>query len=240
MKTIIDVSTLFGFWPRRNVDISLEQLLKLMDTHDIEKAFTLSARGIFIDSRRGNEETLKAHKMYPGRLIPVAVLDPRAMLSIDEEVDWCIEQGFRHIRLFPDIQSWSNNNLVWRQLLDVLISRNFPVLHLPAIFGLANIDKVADVYSGSIVVHQAKFPDEAELTVLFKRRKNVFAEISYFIGVGAIERLDKAGLSDRLLLGTNMPLNYPASVIEIIKSLRNEQLRQKIFFENAKRLEDNI
>ena len=47
--TIIDVNTLFGFWPKRKADISLDTLLRLMEEKGISKAFTLSSRGIFYD-----------------------------------------------------------------------------------------------------------------------------------------------------------------------------------------------
>ena len=46
---IVDVLTQFGVWPRRNIDISSSMLLKLMGNNGVEKACTISARGIFYD-----------------------------------------------------------------------------------------------------------------------------------------------------------------------------------------------
>ena len=40
---MIDINTLFGFWPKKKADIALDTLLRLMDEKGIEKAFTLSA-----------------------------------------------------------------------------------------------------------------------------------------------------------------------------------------------------
>ena len=57
---MIDINTLFGFWPKKKADISLDTLLGLMDEKGIEKAFSISARGAFYDFIEGNNETLRA------------------------------------------------------------------------------------------------------------------------------------------------------------------------------------
>jgi len=72
---IIDINTIFGFWPRKNADISLGTLLKLMETKAVTRALTLSARGIFYDFIEGNNETFRACQNNQ-RLIPAATVNP--------------------------------------------------------------------------------------------------------------------------------------------------------------------
>jgi predicted TIM-barrel fold metal-dependent hydrolase len=237
---IIDVSTLFGFWPRRQVDISLDCLLKLMDKHEISQALTVSTRGIFIDTERGNSETIQAFKDHSQRFVPVATIDPRCGGDINNLINRCVEEGFQHIRFFPDIQKWDFSNLVWQDIYEMLINCGKLCLHLPAAIGLAAIDKLSEKYPLPVIVHGSRFIDEAELGVLFRRRKNVFAEISYLIGVGSLERLSDKGVGDRLLLGTNSPLNYTASAMGIVRAVSGKSLRDKIMGDNAAKLMESL
>ena len=61
----LDVSTLFGVWPKRKADIALPTLLALLREHHITRACALSASGIFYDFGEGNVETLAAAAEHP-------------------------------------------------------------------------------------------------------------------------------------------------------------------------------
>ena len=237
---ITDVSTLFGFWPERQVDISLERLLKIMDRHDISRAFTLSMRGVFMDVEKGNTETLQACNDHPQRFVPVATIDPRCGGDTRGLIDRCVEEGFQHIRFFPKIQSWRPDDLVWQDICEKLIDCGKLCLHLPAGMGLAAIDKVAQRYPLPVIVHGAFFSSEAELEMLLRRQKNVFAEISFFIGVGSLDRFCRQGFGDRLLLGTNSPFNYTASAISIVRTLSNKSLQNDIMGNNAAKIMESL
>jgi len=74
-REIIDVNTIFGFWPKRKADIALETLLRLMEEKGISRACTLSARGVFYDFIEGNQETLAAAQAHP-QLMAVGTVNP--------------------------------------------------------------------------------------------------------------------------------------------------------------------
>lgn len=236
----IDVSTIFGFWPRRRVEMRLEKLLKLMDKHKIDKSLTVCARGMLIDVERGNSETLEAAQKYPKRLIPVATMDPRCGGPVGDIVKKCVDQGFKHIRFFPDIQHWKTDNLVWGDIFEALVNDGRLCLHLPAMMGLGSIDKIAVDYRLPVVVHGSRFGHESELAVLFSRRKNVYAEISYMIGVASLDRLAKLGHGDRLLFGSNALLNYTASAVGVTEAVKDKGLEAKIFAGNAVKLLESL
>ena len=92
MPQIADVNTIFGFWPRRKVDVSLERLKALMERHGIVKAVTVSTTAALYDYREGNEETLSACQ-GDGRLVPAASLDPREYLHCREEAERMLGRG---------------------------------------------------------------------------------------------------------------------------------------------------
>jgi len=241
MSGIIDVSTVFGFWPRRQVDIRLETLLKFMDKHEIDKSWTTCVRGILIDVEGGNAETLAAAKKYPKSLVPVATIDPRCGGPVGDIVTKCVDGGFQHVRVFPEIQGWGTDSLVWQEILKALTNSSRLCLHLPAGMGLGPkpglsfgaIDKIAANYPLPVVVHGSNFGQEPELAMLFARQKNAFAVTNRLIGVGALDRLARQGFGDRLLLGTNSPLDYPASGLGVARAAKDDDLRTKILSGNA-------
>ena len=56
----IDCCTLFGFWPKRRLRSSLEDLMRAMDRCGVERACACATRGVLYDSAGGNDETWQA------------------------------------------------------------------------------------------------------------------------------------------------------------------------------------
>ena len=100
----IDANTLFGFWPRRNIDASVKCLLSRMDDAGIDKALTCSMRGYLYDFQEGNDETLKTCNDSGGRLIPVATINPSSYFNVYEEIPRIIDMEFRIVKNFKWIK----------------------------------------------------------------------------------------------------------------------------------------
>ena len=115
---IIDSNTLFGFWPKRKVDSSFENLVSLLTKANVERAFTCSMRGVFYDHVEGNDETLKRCRGSGGRLVPVATINPQRYFGVTEEVDRLMGLGFRLIRFFPGSQEWHPAQRHFTRLLE--------------------------------------------------------------------------------------------------------------------------
>ena len=229
---IIDVNTVFGFWPWREVDISLERLLALIDRHDITRACCMSARGLVIDADRGNGEALEAAACY-SQLYPIGSLDVRTGPT-GKDVERWVRRGLRWFR-FSDMQEWSSDNLVFRDLLPALDEHSC-VLMLSAGAGFAALAGIADQYASPIIVLESTFGTAADLDRLLDR-SHVYAETSLLNAVGELNWLAAQGHGDQLLFATRMPLCYPGAAIGLVNDPAvPDELRRRIFADNAQRL----
>lgn len=122
---LIDGFTVFGSWPGLPDDYPVESLTSGLERFKVSQACTLSSKGIFLDAAAGNEETWRACQ-HDKRLIPIGVADPR--LSGVQQVDYCKQQGFKLMALFPASQGWTFTNVAARAILHRLAEHKLPVL----------------------------------------------------------------------------------------------------------------
>jgi len=122
---LVDGFTVFGSWPGLTSDYPVENLINGLERFKVTHACTLSSKGIFLDAAIGNQETWEACKQDK-RLIPIGVADPR--LGGVEQVDYCAQQGFKIMALFPTSQNWSFANITVRAILERMAEHNLPVL----------------------------------------------------------------------------------------------------------------
>lgn len=122
---LVDGFTVFGSWPGLPYDYPVDNLLSGLERYRVNKACTLSSKGIFLDAAAGNKETWNACQQDK-RLIPIGVADPR--LAGVEQVDYCKQLGFKMMALFPASQGWSFSNVTTRAILTRISEANLPVL----------------------------------------------------------------------------------------------------------------
>lgn len=229
---LIDVNTIFGFWPWRQVDISLDRLLVLAREHHITRVCAACAMGMFIDPQRGNEQTLQAAAEH-SLLFPVGVLDVRCAPTARDVERWT-RRGMRWFRFFP-AQQWRLDDLVFQSLLDPLDEYGC-VLQIPESMGLSDIARVADRYRNPIMVLGTGFSSGPQLDQLLDR-SHVLADISKLNAIGQISWLAEQGHGDQLVFGSGMPLHYPASALGLLNDpIIDADLRRRIAHENALRL----
>ncbi len=230
--TIIDVNALFGFWPWREVDISLERLLELIASHGVTRACCMSARGLFIDAERGNDEALAAASDHP-QLFPVGTLDMRLGPTAKDVERW-VGRGLHWFR-FDAVQEWTPDHLVFRELLPVL-NEHGCVLLIPARTGFPAIADLADRYDAPIIVLESTFGTLVDLDYLLDR-PHVYAEVSLLIAVNELSWLEERGHGDQLLFGSGMPLRYPGAARGLVDDPAvSDELRRKICSTNVQRL----
>lgn len=230
---IVDIDTLFGFWPRRQVDISLERLQTLMARHQIETACVCSARGVCYDFVEGNRETIAASRANPG-LVPVATLDPRRFLGCRDEIDRCRDQGVRLFRLFPGYQGWELSSPAGRRLLEMLENAGAmvmvdgaPAALLPALRGL----------TVPVILTGAHFYYLADVLAELEALPNLYLTSRFFIGPGSIDVWLAAAGPERLLFGSHAPLAYPAAALNLVKGAGlSPEARAAVLGENTRRL----
>lgn len=235
-KGIVDSNTLFGFWPKRKADISLDRLLRLIDENGISRACTLSAEGIFYDFIAGNTQTLDACRRHP-QLIPVATVNPNRWLGCLEEAQRLLDTGVRLFRFFPQYQEWHISEAPFRKLLDDVLAPGGAVLMLPAVMGISNIGSLARTVDNAIIIEGFRYDKLAEAIVIMDEIGNVYMETHIINSPNFVELLKSEVGVDRLVFGSYAPLTYMgAALAPIQKADVSEADKTRILGNNLLRI----
>lgn len=224
-----DVNTVFGFWPKRNADIALETLIRLMAEHGISRACALSARGIFLDFIAGNEETLAASRQYP-QLVPVGTVNPCRWIGCLAEAQRMIDLGVRLFRFFPQYQEWHIAQAPFRKLLREVLAPAGVALMLPAEMGFTALGDMASGIPNPVIVESFKYAFLAEAVVVMQEVPNVYIETHRINSPNWVEYLKAEGLVKRALFGSNAPLSYISSAAAQVECAAAPQADKDLIF----------
>jgi predicted TIM-barrel fold metal-dependent hydrolase len=234
---IADVNTVFGFFPKRKVDSSLERVRSLLDRHGVSQALTASLKAAFYDYKEGNEETLEACQRDP-RLLPAASVDPRAYLGEEDEIEELRHRGFRALRLFNEFQGYPIDYEPLRRLL-----RNLEGMDLPLIacnMGYGFMTRIARETRGlgyPVVILGCSYDALSEFIVLSAENPNLYIETSLLTTPDAFEVLVKKAGANRIIFGSGIPLAYfKAAYMMIEKAEISEEEKEAILHLNFERL----
>jgi hypothetical protein len=235
-REIIDVSTIFGFWPKRKADIALNTLLHLLDEHQVSRACTLSAEGVFYDFVQGNRETLDAAQAHP-QLIPVGTVNPCRWLGCLDEARWLLDQGIRLFRFFPQYQEWHIGQAPFRKLLREVLAPAGVALMIPAEMGFTAIGNMAADIPNPVIVESFRYASLAEALVVMQEVPNVFVETHMINSPNWVELLKAEVGVERIIYGSNAPLSYMAAATAQIEYAQvSETDKALIFGGNLRRL----
>ena len=210
----------FGHWPYWDLPHkSCKELVKSMDKCGIDQAVVMSLRGMLLDWRAGNDETLRETQRFPDRLIPTATISPFTGGNA-AEVQKLADQSFRILRLYPSFHSYQLDSNFTDEICQAA-SRYHITVMMPTRpmmnwrfqpVPLAAIQQIVQRHpETSFIVSGPNYLAEHQtLARLMKQCNNVAYEISCMQGFGAISALAKTVGFDRLLFGTGALLNYPA------------------------------
>lgn len=230
---IVDVDTVFGFWPARPVDITLDRLSHVMGQHQISTACTCSARGICYDFLDGNEETIRATH---GRteLVPVMTIDPRRYLGVQEEIRRRVGEGRRVFRLFPEYQGWSLDSPSARKCLRFLEDEDVVIL----LGGSAPIVvPLATKIQAPVILTCVHFYGLADILAAVDDLPHVYLSTRFMLGPGSLEIAASALGWERLVFGSHAPLEYAGAALNIVLQSRLAGAHKKaILGDNAVRI----
>lgn len=235
-----DVNTIFGLWPRREVDTNLLSLLRLARRAGIASLCSLSTRGIFYDARAGNSETLAAARRHSS-IIPVATFDLRDPPPFEVELHKLKKQGFKLVRVFREYQGWPIEYRPFQDLLRALAQVRLPLYVTISNMGeLTCLDKNLWTCAFPLIVGgvNASFaPLFAEAIAVASSREHIYFETSRFDSVDAYELFAEKLGATRLLFGSGAPLYYPQSALNALtKSTLNPKDRELILHKNLQRI----
>lgn len=234
---IVDMNTYFGAYPHMKSDLSFETLEKLIEQNGVTKAVTLSLKGVLYDHVEGNAETLRKCS-ESGSLIPAATLDPRKYAGDASDVHTLVNQGFKILRLFPDLQGWPLQFAPVRSIVRALRKTHMPLMMNTPTYGAATeiVDLVSE-HAFPLILSGIGYWVLSEAIVLMKDNKNVFVETSNLDSPDAIEVLVRETGADRILFGSNTPMTYfRGPYLSVANADISGRAKEMIFHLNAEEL----
>lgn len=233
---ILDVNTVFGFYPYRKVDTSLETLKKVLDDYKA-KAFSLSLKGIFYDAKEGNEETIEI-LTGEDNLYPVATYDPRAYPRDTEYLEGLTIKGFLAIAFFPRIQGWVIDFAPIRMILDMIESESLPIIFHTGGYGeITKISLLAEGIDNPVILSGVGYSNLSEAIAVAEEIDNIYIETHLLNSPDAIELVNRYIGADRLIFGSGTPiLSFETAYNVIEKSSLSDDDKERIFYKNLEDL----
>lgn len=242
-----DINACFGHWQYWDLyHKSPEDLLALMDRNGIERAAVLSLRGVFLDWRQGNEETLAVAAKSGGRLVPMATVSP-FLSGNGDELHRALDAGARGVRLFPAFHSYRLDSDFIDDVCKAASDRDVPVMIPTRLmmnwrFQPLAIDNLLPLVERhpkcTFILSGPNYLIEFQALVrLMKRCANAMYEISCLQGFDAVRKLVGEVGAARVFFGTGAVLNYPAcNVAKLDHAALSDAQRADIAAANALRV----
>ena len=234
---ILDSFCLFGSWPKDPRDVSLARLLAVLADLGVDQGVCVSLRGAFYDHHAGNEETLVACAKH-STLLPAGTINPRhyhSGLSLPAEL---AKRGFRMLRLFPNIQGWSLHNVVVERIFNECAAAGLPVA-----FPIGKFPDLASLLCRlapdgiKLILSDVYYNELTECVEVMRRRPDFLMEVGHTCVPGSLEFLCRELGAERLVLGTNQPLESGRGAIEAVRRADiSEKDRAAILGGNLSRL----
>ncbi len=226
--------TSFGWDRNRPSNWKLEDLLAILERHEVERAWTHSLRAVHYAGPEGNDETLRAAEAHEV-LEPVAVLDPRRFFDCREEARRRFEQGFRVFRFFPDVQGWSVEALSFRLICETLaeIGASIIVPAGPSGQPTRIAERLADLELKVLLIG-GSYANLGEILAVLERFPKVYADGHMMDSPFAIEALLKFGGDHRVIFGTDSPMrSFESPLLMAQYAEISEYQRARYLHDNA-------
>jgi hypothetical protein len=243
-----DINAFFGHWPYWPLPhTGIEDTLRLMDRHAVDRAAVTSLRGLHGDWKEANAETLAAATAHADRFVPVACISPMKKGSADA-LRSLAREGFRAVRLYPQLLQGYTLQSPWADEIASaaaefgmpvitptrpMMNFRFPAVPVEAVAALAHRNpNTMFILSGPNYLSEFRAAIEA-----MHRCFNTYIEISCMQGFHATARMAAAVGHERVLFGTGMPLHYPAcNVAKLEHSGLSHEALEAISSGNALRI----
>ena len=206
----IDGNTFFGAWPHRKLDVSAEELVRLLREAGTSRALTLSLAAPKLEATEGNERTRQVCAKHR-ELIPFAAVDPRKYTG-EGPVKRARELGCAAIRITNGINGFPLNISPVEQIMKECAANDLTVFVDITDWGSATVcERLAEETGVRIVMLAVRYAILSESIVSMKRSKRLYLEISKLNTPDAIRAsCDEVG-PERILFGSGAPFNYAAN-----------------------------
>jgi predicted TIM-barrel fold metal-dependent hydrolase len=247
---VFDVNAKLGHWPYRPVK-GLDELLRQMDRHGIERAAVSSLHAVFyFNPQDGNDELANAVAGHRDRLVPFAVLRPNFAGWQDDLARCADDYGMRGVVLYPNYHRYGLDEPSTGELAKLCAARRLP---LCVQAGLEDprrqFDReiVLEVSADAIGSLARAHPEVTVLALGLKigqpervgepLPENFFFDLSNYEHMNEIEKAVERFGAEKMLFGTNFPLfNVQANVDKLRLAAIGDRDRECIARGNAERL----
>ena len=230
---IIDVFTVFGAVPPRTTEPGTEKLVASMDRLGVQRALTISTRGIYHSANAGNRETMANCGQSGGKLKGIATLDPRttALPATD---------GFIAIAAFPVAQQWPIYHAAFLGMLATLAQQG---VVLPLILEASRMGDLsqfrgilhASGYKGPVIAQGVTSESISEIIALAPGMPNLYLCTNGMRGIGEIDLAVNTMTSKRVLFGSgSIAFGSLASAVAVVKMCHiTDEQKHDVLFGNA-------
>ena len=246
---IFDASAYVGPWPlwKSHAETGTE-LISFMDKWKIDVAAVVHTGSIFHNTQTGNEQIAKMVKAHGDKIVGVSSVNPTSV-DAAKALRKCIkDDGLKGLKLFPSYHGFDFEKTTgWRPVLEEAVRLEIPILISVRLM----MDWTLPVYSPrGIGIVAKEFPDAdliisgagpyselAESFIIMRDHDNVRFEISDLSQFLGLEGLVNDFGSDRVLLGTGLPFQYPiCGVSKVTHAEISDADKKKILWENSTKL----
>jgi predicted TIM-barrel fold metal-dependent hydrolase len=224
-----------GPWqPYMNPAITVGQLMKLLDKHNVERAIVFPNPNVGDKYPRMNDHIAQSVKKHPQRLVGFGRVDPRREDAIEELARMKNHLGLAGLKLHPFVECFRPDHPFFSKFF-----QKAHELKLPTLF------HTGDGFSspGLIVKIAKKYPDqpmilghlrEGAINAL-KDCENIYVETSGtlpdFIELSA--DIDE----NRVLFGSDIPYyRFPTQIAIVEAAEISQKAKRKILYENFQKL----
>jgi len=251
---IIDVHSHCWLEPGLGDLAPARELLSEMDRFSVEKSLVLSTET--------NDQILAITALDPGRLYPVASIDPMHDIGHGLRFIEINSSRIKAIKLYPGYGAFYPNDEICEPIYSYAERKGLPVLFHSGDFASpdgrlkyslpVHLDDVSVQNPGlKIVICHMGNPWIMDAAEVASKNENVFLDISGLLGgstkyVGRYiewlrDQISRAiyyiGDARKILFGSDRPANGIGDVIEFVKKLNiDEEDRELIYYRNAERL----
>lgn len=231
----IDGFTLFGSWPGLPYDHQVEELISGLERFKIERACTLSSKGIFFDAAEGNVSTWETCKQF-ANLVPIGVADPR--INGEAQVDYCQETGFPLISLYPASQGWALSSLVARATLKKIDAAQMPLIIEAGCDGDPTaVLQALEGLTMPVILLDVSLLNVSEAMAVLRARPQTYLATRLLCGGDTIELLSQEVGADRLVFTSRFPFSCFSSAYLTAKFATISETDQRLMMgENMARL----
>lgn len=202
---LIDGFTLFGSWPGLPYDHPIEHLVDGLQRHKLDRACTLSTKGIYFDAAAGNQATWAACQQ-DARLTPIGVIDPR--VSAEAQVVYCRDKGFPVMAMFPNTQGWAVSAITAQQALIQVAEAKLPLMIEAGEAGDASAILAATrELSMPVVLLDVSLATLCEVSAVLGARPDTYVSTRLLCGADTLESLVRSVGSQRLIFASRFPIS---------------------------------